>query len=48
MMVTGEMPFGKVGPLDCWMKKQHNELTAAARTEPGRCPSGSTGRSGGR
>jgi serine/threonine protein kinase len=25
MMVTGEIPFGKVGPLDCWMKKIRNE-----------------------
>ena len=27
MAVTGEVPFGKVGPLDCWMKKIRNEFT---------------------
>lgn len=28
MMVTGELPFKSSGPLDAWMKKIHNELTA--------------------
>ncbi len=29
MMVTGELPFGKSsGPLDAWMKKIHNDITA--------------------
>lgn len=29
MMVTGELPFGKTsGPLDAWMKKIHNDITA--------------------
>ena len=27
-LVTGEVPFGKVGPLDCWLRKQRNELTS--------------------
>ena len=25
-MLTGETPFGKVGPLECWLRKQRNEL----------------------
>jgi len=25
-MLTGEIPFGKCGPLDCWMKKVHNDF----------------------
>jgi serine/threonine protein kinase len=28
MMVTGELPFKSNGPLDAWMKKVQNELTA--------------------
>ena len=28
MMVTGELPFQSAGPLDAWMKKVKNELTA--------------------
>jgi eukaryotic-like serine/threonine-protein kinase len=28
MMVTGSVPFGKVGPLDCWMKKIRNDFVA--------------------
>ena len=31
MMVTGELPFKSTGPLDAWMKKINNELTAAAQ-----------------
>ncbi len=26
VMLTGEVPFGKVGPLDCWMKKIRNDF----------------------
>jgi serine/threonine protein kinase len=34
-MVTGELPFGKTsGPLDAWMKKVHNELTAPRKLVP--------------
>ncbi|MEZ6143195.1 MAG: protein kinase [Zavarzinella sp.] len=33
-MVTGEIPFGKVSPLDCWMKKIRNELTAPRDLNP--------------
>jgi serine/threonine protein kinase len=34
-MVTGELPFGKTsGPLDAWMKKVHNELTAPRKIVP--------------
>jgi serine/threonine protein kinase len=25
-LLTAETPFGKVGPLDCWMRKQRNDL----------------------
>ena len=25
-LLTGETPFGKVGPLECWLRKQRNEL----------------------
>src|SRR5437870_8747932 len=28
MMVTGELPFRSCGPLDAWMRKSNNELTA--------------------
>jgi serine/threonine protein kinase len=28
MMVTGEMPFAKCGPLDAWMKKVNNDFPA--------------------
>jgi serine/threonine protein kinase len=34
MMVTGELPFKSCGPLDAWMKKIHNELTAARTLVP--------------
>jgi eukaryotic-like serine/threonine-protein kinase len=33
-MVTGEAPFGKVGPLDCWMRKNRNELTPPRDLNP--------------
>lgn len=34
MAVTGEVPFGKVGPLDCWMRKIRNELPAPREVNP--------------
>ncbi|QVL31069.1 serine/threonine protein kinase [Telmatocola sphagniphila] len=34
MMVTGEVPFGKVGPLDCWMKKIRNDFTPPRELKP--------------
>jgi len=33
-LVTGEVPFGKVGPLDCWLRKQRNELTSPRELNP--------------
>ncbi|HKA06955.1 MAG TPA: serine/threonine-protein kinase [Gemmataceae bacterium] len=33
-LLTGETPFGKVGPLECWMRKQNNELTAPREINP--------------
>ena len=33
-MLTGEIPFGKIGPLDCWMRKVRNELTPARELNP--------------
>jgi hypothetical protein len=33
-MVTGELPFKSNGPLDAWMKKIHNELTAPRKLNP--------------
>ena len=33
-MLTGEVPFGRVGPLDCWMRKVRNELTPARELNP--------------
>lgn len=33
-MLTGEVPFGRVGPLDCWMRKVRNELTAPRELNP--------------
>jgi eukaryotic-like serine/threonine-protein kinase len=33
-MVTGEAPFGKVGPLDCWMRKIRNELIPPRELNP--------------
>ena len=33
-LVTGEVPFGKVGPLDCWLRKQRNELTPPRELNP--------------
>jgi serine/threonine protein kinase len=34
MMVTGELPFRSSGPLDAWMKKVNNELTAPRKIVP--------------
>jgi eukaryotic-like serine/threonine-protein kinase len=34
MMVTGEVPFGKVGPLDCWMKKIRNDYVPPRDLNP--------------
>ncbi len=34
MMVTGEVPFGKVGPLDCWMKKIRNDYVLPREINP--------------
>jgi serine/threonine protein kinase len=33
-MLTGEAPFGKVGPLDCWMRKVRNELIPPRELNP--------------
>ncbi|WP_020470500.1 serine/threonine protein kinase [Zavarzinella formosa] len=33
-MLTGEVPFGRVGPLDCWMRKVRNELTSPRELNP--------------
>jgi eukaryotic-like serine/threonine-protein kinase len=33
-MLTGEVPFGKIGPLDCWMKKIRNDLTPPRELNP--------------
>ena len=34
MMVTGELPFKACGPLDAWMKKINNEITAPRQLMP--------------
>ncbi len=34
MMVTGELPFKSCGPLDAWMKKIQNEITAPRKLNP--------------
>jgi serine/threonine protein kinase len=34
MMVTGELPFKSSGPLDAWMKKINNEITAPRELVP--------------
>jgi serine/threonine protein kinase len=34
-MVTGELPFRSTGPLDAWMKKIQNDLTAPRKLVPG-------------
>ncbi len=34
MMVTGELPFKACGPLDAWMKKINNEITAPRELRP--------------
>ena len=34
MMVTGELPFKSNGPLDAWMKKMNNDLTAPRQIVP--------------
>jgi eukaryotic-like serine/threonine-protein kinase len=33
-LLTGETPFGKVGPLECWMRKQNNDLTPPRQINP--------------
>jgi eukaryotic-like serine/threonine-protein kinase len=33
-LVTGEVPFGKVGPLECWLRKQRNELPSPRELNP--------------
>jgi eukaryotic-like serine/threonine-protein kinase len=33
-LLTGETPFGKVGPLECWLRKQRNELPAPRDVNP--------------
>src|SRR5262245_13052835 len=33
-LLTGETPFGKVGPLECWMRKQNNDLTPPRQLNP--------------
>jgi serine/threonine protein kinase len=34
MMLTGEVPFGKIGPLDCWMKKIRNDFIPPRELNP--------------
>ena len=34
-MVTGEVPFDKTSPLDCWMKKTKNDFTPPRSLAPG-------------
>ena len=34
MMVTGELPFKSLNPLDAWMKKMNNELPPPRRVRP--------------
>lgn len=34
MMLTGVVPFGKVGPLDCWMKKIRNDYVPPRELNP--------------
>ncbi|HEV3258303.1 MAG TPA: serine/threonine-protein kinase [Gemmataceae bacterium] len=34
MMVTGELPFRSLGPLDAWMKKVNNDLPPARKLVP--------------
>jgi serine/threonine protein kinase len=33
-LLTGEVPFGKVGPLECWLRKQRNELPSPRQVNP--------------
>jgi serine/threonine protein kinase len=33
-LLTAETPFGKVGPLECWMRKQNNDLTPPRELNP--------------
>src|SRR4051812_17568255 len=33
-LLTGETPFGKVGPLECWLRKQRNELPSPRQVNP--------------
>jgi serine/threonine protein kinase len=34
MMLTGEIPFAKTNPLDCWMKKVKNDFPAPRKINP--------------
>lgn len=34
MLVTGEIPFAKTNPLDCWMKKTKNDFPAPRKLNP--------------
>ena len=33
-LVTAEVPFGKVGPLECWLRKQRNEIPSPREINP--------------
>jgi serine/threonine protein kinase len=33
-LLTAETPFGKVGPLECWLRKQRNELPPPRQVNP--------------
>jgi hypothetical protein len=33
-LLTAETPFGKVGPLECWLRKQRNELPSPRQVNP--------------
>jgi eukaryotic-like serine/threonine-protein kinase len=33
-LLTAETPFGKVGPLECWLRKQRNELQTPRELNP--------------
>jgi serine/threonine protein kinase len=34
MMVTGEVPFAKTSPLDCWLRKTRNDFPAPRKVNP--------------
>ena len=33
-LLTADTPFGKVGPLECWLRKQRNELPSPREINP--------------